>query len=330
MPDFIEIEGQIARLVKRQITAEVPLSELMPHLTIQQPTFLPVLPDHTRIVAFNPETRRGAVLIELAPSRKGFRIHNDQGETRGPDAKRQNEAPDLVGVFQLQLPWAYFIYSFRIGTDNTAITGGKLQDFTIDQGLYFWRPDRIQKLDDQLWGGRIPNVDTQGWICWGNSRHETTSLANRINDMVKNFTNTKFNYHLGAPKPSIYPNYTEWEKDSLKNPLCFSAWEEWKTLPGRTIQSVFESLMDKDLPAASDLSRSELAIPEPPAYFSVARAAEWMNALPEQSRARFLHALRRWTDANPDPADTPTQETTDGSSQDHEATAEAAPDIRRT
>lgn len=324
MTQRLEIEGQIARLVETAVISEVPLSEMMPFLTFQQPTFLPVLPDHSKVVAFNPETKRGAILIELPPAKKYLRIHNDRYNTTGQDAERQNKEQDQVGVFGLQMPWQYFMWAFRIGGDQ-AIVGGQLQDFTIDQGLYFWRKEKISKLEDGLWPGAIPNVDNSGWICWGNSRHDTTSLADRINDMVRNFTNTKFNYHLGARMPAEYRQYTSWEKAS-DNPLVYQTWNMWNTPHSYTVHSLFQDILMENLAQPSDLSHSEYAIPEPPPQFTVAKASEWMDSLPEQSRNRFLHALRRWTDEHPHQT-----EDTNGPEEDAtpDTTPEAAPDRRR-
>lgn len=342
MAQRIEIEGQIARVVEQTTLYETTLEQLMPQLVTRLPTYLPILPDQTKVVAFNPETKRGGLLIEQPPARRNLRIFNDRGATNGPDARRQNENADNIGVFHLQMPWVYFFYGFTVGIDGEAFNEDTiLQDFRLDQGFYLWRNEKLTSMDDRLWRGKVPNVDNGSWICWGYTRHDTSSLAERINDMVKNFSSTTFNYHLDAPKPNKYRSYTAWEEDSLKDPLCYLNWDEWtsdQTVVG-TVSQFFTRHVDTPLGPVADLSRSTDVIPEPPAQFTVARALDWMNNLPEHRRAQFLHALRRWTDNTPAPENTeddtdeatstPELTTTAEPTTTQEDTTDAAPDPNR-
>lgn len=304
MTQLIEIENGIARIVDRTVSSEVPLADLMPQLETRRPTYLPIMPDHARVAAFDPESGRGGFLMELAPAVRHLRIDNegddvneDDDQERFENATERNEG--AIAVFHLQFPWHYFFYSFRIGHDGEDWNDGRLVDFTIDHSLFFFRPDRLKSLEDRLWTGTIPNVDGGAAICWGYTRHETASLHERINDMIKNFTSTIFNYHLGAPRPPDYGSYTEWEKAGLANPLIYREWQMFTQGTGLlSVQQLFAQNVEA-LPAPMDFTNSHIIIPEPPPMFTVARALEWMENLPEHSRERFLHALRRHTDEHP-------------------------------
>lgn len=297
MTQRIEIEGQVARVIEETIVAETSLAALMPHLETRLPSYLPLLPDHTRVVAFNPDTKRGALLVELPPARRHLRVRIERGD-RVPPIDRDRTAQGLA-VWHVQMPFQYFFYAFTLRDTTTRIAG--TQDFTLDNGLYLWRKEAIRSLNDPVWTGRIWNVDNNARICWGYTRHETASLALRVDDMVKSFPHTIFNLHLGYPRPNELASMLAWEQES-ENPLAYREWSDWNGTPlYRSINELFERAMrEEGLPTPTPLENGTDAIPLPPETFTVARALEWMDGLPEQRRNRFLHALQRWTTTHPD------------------------------
>lgn len=298
----IIIEGQMVRLVEEAIVGETTLNDLRPLLATRAPTIFPVQPDHTRIAAFNPEKKKGIIIIELLPARHNLRVFYDRGEIgctprdygRADDQQRAN--------FNIQLPYQYFVYTYELETRGDLNYDGQIADFTLNRGDLYWRKEPLTGITDLLIPAQIWNV-RNAQICWGYQRHDTQTLAQRIDDMVKNFPFTDFTAHYGSPVPNGYDDYTAWEEASEGNPFVFRDWTDFDTAYGHglTVKSLIDRAIENtDEVLLADTTRTFDAIPEPPPMFTIGRAIDWFENLPENLRPRFLWALNRYlTGAEP-------------------------------
>lgn len=292
MTQVIEIEGGIARVVDRRVVSQAPLEQLAPFLETRMPTILPILPDHTRVVAFDPNTKKGILIVETVPFRQHVTCHvelHDYNFTSQDDLNRIANTRDRRVVWNLQFPYQYHVYTFSL---DTGPTGQGLQNFQLNEGKLLWRPTKMTKLDDGFWPAQLFNIDTNARICWGYTQAETASLAQRIDDQVKSFQATIFNTHLGAKKPHNYSGYTAWEEASDKNPLCYLDWSNFKTNPMYTGTKLVESITNAGaIPANLDNTTSIIA--PPPDTFTLGKAREWMERIDPQQRKLFLTALAK-------------------------------------
>lgn len=290
MAQKIVIEGGIARVITEQIVSEAPLESLAPFLETRLATVLPILPDHTRLVAFDPNTKKGVLLIETVPFRQHITCHAERGDYNlvGADQDRINATPDRRPVWNLQFPYQYHVYNFAL---DTGPTGRGLQNFQLNEGKLLWRPAKFTKMDDQFWPAQIFNVDTNARICWGYTQAETASLAQRVDDQVKSFQATIFNTHLGAKRPNGYETYVAWEQAS-ENPLCYVNWTDWNARSPWTAQKLVNELGLSDVPVAKTDDTTD-AIPQPPDVFTIGKALDWFGAISPQQRKLFTVALAR-------------------------------------
>lgn len=303
MVRIVEIEGDIARIVEREIVATTTLDLLAPHMEVRAATITPTLPLGTRIAAFDPEAGRGAVIIEAAPARTNLNVHFDVG-MRGdtpPDDYARGGRPHRA-TFNIQLPFFHFVYGFTLKTtDNGA--GMAAGEFTIDRSYLYMSPAQILTPQDKIWHATMMNVEGAR-ICWGYGDYDNTSLNERLQHMVNEFPNNVFNNHYGMPRPIDYDSYTAWEAAS-ENPFIFRNWKHWNdTPPAGTVAEIIKTHLAKEyernghnyqeLPLPDDMTT--VIIPEPPAQFTQARMREWARTAlgDNDTRARVvLEVLRQ-------------------------------------
>lgn len=291
MAQTIEIDGGIARVIERRIVAQAPLDQLAPFLEVRLPTILPVLPDHTRLIAFDPNTKKGVLMVETIPFRQWVTCHADPNDYNfAPDDQdRLRAAKDHRAAWNVLFPYQYHAYDFLL---DTGPSGVGVQNFQLNAGFLYWRPTKFTKLEDELWPAQLFNIDTNARICWGYTQAETASLAQRIDDQVKSFQATIFNTHLGAKKPVSYGSYVEWEKAADKNPLDFLNWPEFKKKGITTGKKLVEQISALGAVPA-DLDNTTSIIPPPPDTFTIGKAVDWFNRIDPQQRKLFARALER-------------------------------------
>lgn len=295
----IIIEGEVARIVETTVIAETPLSALSEYLETYKPTVLPILPHNTCHVAYDPNTKVGQLVVEIAPTRHHLKFHYRNGDFDTDHVDYSRRDHNDLAVFHIQMPWLYLAYSFILDTadnsrDNTTGREQRLQNFTITDVHFYARPRPVTANDNSLWVMPLANVYGDGRICWGTTTASTGSLAERINDQVNMFTSTTFNNDLGLNTPNAYDSYDAWEKAS-SDPTCFTAWEEFTRTPPVTLAN----FSPEPLP---DL-RAVFNVPPPPPIFTIGRAREWFTTITLPQRRAFLLAMQRAIDetAAPEP-----------------------------
>lgn len=296
MTDFIEIEGEIVRHIRREVVSETTLALAAPHLERRAPSLYPVLPRNTVVAAFDPDAKRGALIVERVPERVNLNVHFDMGLTGNTPNEDYNRG--RRAQFNIQFPYLYFVYGYKMDVRPVGDHVG-LARFSLDRSNLFWAPKPIVNLDDRIWPAKLANVNNSALICWGTPNWDTQdTMATRINQMVNEFPITTFTNHYGMPRPSDYASYVAWEAAS-ENPLCFRDWEQFKTNTGsKKVDEFILKIMANGtgvdytgMPRPEDMA--EVIIPEPPAQFTTGRLRQWIETIPEPLRRRFLAEAAR-------------------------------------
>lgn len=301
MTQQIIIEDGIARIVEQSIIGEAPLAALSDLIVTRKPTIFPVVPDHTRLAAFDPNSGKGMLFIEKSPSVELITVHWDQGNYGAVDIDYSRRDGDDNTEFRLPLPWLYFAYTFQTipgdGRDHTVYGVDTLVRFSIIEADLFWRKEQMRSADDMLTVAKLPNVESTAHICWGGTRADTTSLSARIDEQTKTFFRTIFNNHLRMPMPADYTSYTAWEKDADKL-LAWMSWDnEWD--PTNTTQVKALDHINACFATAPTAGQAiglrdggaNWDLPEPPNIFTIGRARQWARNLDPRARRAMLAAI---------------------------------------
>lgn len=302
MPDIIEIEGDVVRHIRREVVAETSLAQATPYIERRAPSIWPILPDHVALTAFDPDEQRGVLIVERVPERVNLNVWFDRGLTGGTPADDYNRAvqagPNARTRFNIQLPYLYFVYGFKINIRQAQDHVG-LAGFTLDRSTLWWRKDPLRKVEDRLWPAQLPNVNRDAQICWGTPAwdHQDT-MAMRINQMVNEFPITEFTNHYGMPRPAHLASYVAWETES-ENPVAYREWPTWEREAGSVIAKdhalkVMSNGHGKQygtMPSPEDMA--DVLIPEPPRQFTMGRLRQWIEEIPAPMRARFLAEAAR-------------------------------------
>lgn len=201
MPDIIEIEGGIARLVTRQIKYEVPTSDLAQHLVKAQPSTSPILPTGTVALHLNPEQKRYAALVERPPRTELIRL----GVTRLTiedwyDKLGLDDPIEWPHQLSLPIPWEYYWFDGQIEPRFA----GSASVYVMENTYLYWSPSRLQNWGDYVYPAQLPNINDNGSICWGDVSSNNDSFAAKINELVNTFYQSEFNDdwgHMRLPLP---------------------------------------------------------------------------------------------------------------------------------
>lgn len=287
----IVIEGSIVRHERVSVVNETALSELERHLVRYEATTFPVLPYGTVFLSYDRNTGQGFLLVEQKPQRISLgmvhrRGHPDEGHNRA----------NGIDHFNIQLPYQYFAFRFRLGINTT----GTPFNFTIDNYHLYWRNMPFTQPTDTLQVAALPNVNERGGICWGSTLAHTPNdnLATRINAMVIMFPHTTFNEDLGHRTP-FNGSLTQWEEDSV-HPLNYMNWPFWQNTPTFTADQIMGIFNMPPLPMA-EINPAYVELPELPQNFTVGRARQWLNSLPDNTRRRMLQAITEIAEPGSEP-----------------------------
>lgn len=283
----IIIEGDIAKIVQTEVIAQAPVSSITGFLERRLPTTFPLLPDHTRLAAFDPETKRGMFLVEHAPLKTAIQLHEDRDEERIADIDRPRFDNQLRAVFNVLFPYQYFAYPFQITADHE----GRITQFYLGDIYLYWAPNQITTYDDPLWYADLNNIDSDARVCWGQTTTGEETLSRRIDAQVKTFAATVFNGHLGM-HPAGYDSFTEWEALAANpDPLAYSDLPLFAKPPETTVRAILERHWEGDPPPIAADRTNQNFTPPPPGHFTLTRAREWAAALDPNQRRLFLNAL---------------------------------------
>lgn len=284
MPQLIEIEGSLARVISREVVFESQLKDMMPFIENRPPITLPIIPSRTRVVhwdATDTAKQTLELLIELEPS---LRTLTMQPDPWGRGAAGGNK------THKVTLPWTLF--HFKMFTTNPTSTSWTFEDYRC-----FFSKERITDLEQDIIPALLPNVFEDGRICFGNTgadAHQTVS--DRVDQIVNEWYVSNFN-NIGHTRPHYLPwgsaTFAKWEKETKRSPFAWKDFPEWdpETPEGRNhhhyqVKDVFKSTLTR-----TGQIRTEGSIPDLPIIPTFGRAEEWLLALDDNQRFRLRQAL---------------------------------------
>lgn len=244
MAQIIELEGNVARIVERTISYECPLDQIASLLVAEKPIITGALPSNLAFMVANGLDT--FYVIEVPPSKEHLRIvlrgtgyvHQEdyryflndfeRGERTVSDCDEECEPfcgiehesddlddenfPTVTAVFPVSVPWQYWIFCMR---DQT---GGSYPTMRFTIGL--WSNDRITSLDEPLYPMTIPNMNGQGYPCWGDTGTGEQTVRARIDDLVNNFYSSDFNCDYG-PNSGGFETLSAWADASKLDGIDF-------------------------------------------------------------------------------------------------------------
>lgn len=275
MPQRIVIEGDIVQVIEETIVSTAPIASIMPHLERRLPVSVGPLPAGIRFLAYDKDQKTASLLIERPPMVQTIRLHYKSNN--GPTADRARKNAEARAEFKVSLP--YMLWAFR-GSIDTA------NFIRIDSASHWFSPRPTAKLDDRLYAAVMPNIFNGGNICWGGTGATAGYGLDRLGTLVNEFLTTEFNDHLDARFPHTYQSYTDWEKATETDQLC---WQSWDWNAWSDVTRAVSEVIDTNTPPA--VYNFDFVIPTPPPSFTLELARQWIRSIPVRSREVMLAAI---------------------------------------
>lgn len=280
MPTVVEIEGDIARIVRHEVVRQVALADLMPAIERRYPITIPVLPDRTRLVHWdpsNPGDQQLTVFTEMPPAVRTITMQDDAGRGRG--------------TYRIALP--YTVFRFSLSTSDPDINRWSWNDYSC-----FFAKEPLRSTEDLLMPALLPNVFADGRICFGTTgvTNEGT-LAERIDGVMNAWYLSNFNNN-GHVRTQYLPwgstNFTRWVTETADNPLCWRSFPEFE--PGTPEYGQQEHTPVKHMLTRIGATRTTPlrvtgSIPELAVVPTFGAAEDWLRGLTETQRTRLRVAM---------------------------------------
>lgn len=268
----IIIENNQARIV--DITESYPCSieDLVKKLETKPDFQYGPLPEGTAFVAITDNGNRIRILIGRPP---GIRqVTTDYHHLRFVSTEDEGSTRTRLRHYTVSLPWLYWHFSGSIiGTD----------DISIDESYMYASLQKITSMSDMIYRVPLPNLYSDARICWGSSSPDSSirGLA-RLDVLVNEYFNTEFNDDLYQPVPRPFTSMTEWQAATAAEK------NTWTKLNLDPMGILSDQFLQPHLIANPQVT---ITIPPPPESFTIGRAREWMNSIPERDRRVILNAL---------------------------------------
>lgn len=280
MPEIIQIEGDLVRVYNQEVVREARLNDLLPHLEHRPPITIGPIPMSARFIHWD----------ESDPQRKTVQIICEQ--TPGNKTTIYNQRRYVISV-----PWTYWIFDFRTAGNPLDVTA----PWAMQNSRIFWARERVVSLQSEVRRALIPNCDTQGGICYGNTGVPAhLPLDVRVDRLISEFWQTQFTHDSGTGSPwqseTGSNSWRRWDQESRANPNAWTMFPEWDPTVGRDNHGrmpafVLADLLGKDQRRAAAVT-VEGAIPDMITPMTFGRAEEWAAALTPVDRHRLFTALQ--------------------------------------
>ena len=320
MPNFIEIEGGLARIVTREVTREVPLASVLPFIENRPPVtlFHPRSAVATYWNESNPLDREVKFLCELEPGVRSI-VKIDRR-------------------YRLAMPWTYFVFAFRSQTNGAEVNPADGSHYSMVDYFCFHAPRRFESLDDRVWAAFLPNVYEDGRICFGSTGvRNNQPLANRVDQLVNDWYQTRFNndVHDGRHHPLPFngrlPNgWINWVNETRDHGLgAIARMPEWNepssTIPNWSFRDVLTGRSSNGVvtphhiqinPERPRLGTVTEEIPEIQMPWTFGRVEEWFASLTDIQRMRVLRSAQNFVAENPEAIAAPEPDNTPEPNED--------------
>lgn len=271
MPQYIEIENGLARVVRREVLAESTLEALLPLMETHLPVLTPPLTRaYPTVIAYwdesNPRVKRLQTLTELPP--KVRTLHHGGRDRRVP------------------LPYLYFLFEAVTSDTNAATaTNWQLEDYRV-----YMTNTPVTDATSKLWHPCLPNIFNDERICFGSTAPPATQrYGDRVDNIINEFFVSQFNNDLTIYFPAKYGGWTGWTR-AASDPFDWVDWPEWTNGQERTLAQI----LDVERTNRLDPILTNNGIPELPLGMTFGRAEEWLTGLTDSQRAHLLRAFENY------------------------------------
>lgn len=288
MTQIIEIEGDLVRVVERNVRSQANLADVLPHIETRIPISMPIMPrNRTPIVRFDPRdptNMRLDMFMELPPGVRTIQVNRHE-------------------QVRIALPWTVFYFRITANDGNP-----QTQNWAFNEWACFHSKDQLVSLDQKLIPAMLPNVFGDGRICYGTTAVDANQpLHDRLDELVNSWYISNFN-NIGHVRGSYMPwgsaggDYTKWVDETNRSASCWRTWPEWdETTPEGANQQHLTPLeiIDVEMERTTPI-RLEGAIPDLPLALTFGRADEWLRGLTNNQRLRLHNALATLQREGPD------------------------------
>lgn len=294
MPQEILIQGDLVTVRDVTPTHTVALADFLPHIEKRHPIVMPLLPDRVKTVRWdssNLDAQQLEVLIQVEPSVRSISVRRTRTFGAG--------APDTQ--YRVSLPYLLFIF-----TATTSDQAGLMWD--INEYRVFNANAPLTSLDQKVCAAMLPNVYSDGRICFGNTGVAAgMPLHDRLNAIVNQYYLTSFDtshhvrdYYLpyGAGNNEFEP----WVEHTAEDPNCWRSLPEWtegspehQRQHWYTVKDLLGPQFDRTTPIA-------LAGDIPDMRFrpTFGVAEEWVAQHDRADILRLDHAIDMWLADHPE------------------------------
>lgn len=272
--EHIRIQGDLVQYVEEHVTRQVTLKDFINKIEVSQPVTLPTL-GRTQVFAHFEQqgmVKRIFAMTEIPPGVR-FISKNLWGST----ARR----------YRLSFPWTYMWFVAETSDDLSRATWS-FSDYRI-----FHSKNQYKNMDDEFISARVPNVYSDGRICWGATGVDPRmTLADRIDQLTNEWYVSRFNTDLDSEHS--YPNragtFKEWVLGTMENGRWYETWSDW-TDPSVPKFTVRQLLRDHNVTPFTERINNPGAIPAVPTNMTFGSWDEWWAQLEPLQRARASVSL---------------------------------------
>lgn len=280
MTRTIEIEGGLARIVDKVLVQELPLADAMPLIENRPPVTLPVLPKNHVVSAYwdesDPASKTLELLVSIDPATRllPYDVANRYGD-------------------ECRVALPYTVFHFRLIANQPNPQG---RHWTFDSTRVFFARENPKNLDQQVIAALLPNVYSDGRICFGNTAVPVDQpLSDRVDQLVNEWYLSEFADHHVREYPWPWAKrtgrgYRKWVTESARDPRCWTQWPEWDLNDTHQQHWRLGDLFGQPI-HNTDAMTVIGAIPQLPEQPTFGRAEQWLNGLTPTQRFRLRTAL---------------------------------------
>lgn len=264
---YIKIENELVTVINESVERSVRLEDWLPLIEKRSPVLLPVLPQSTRAIWWDPTDIASQKLMLMMEQQPQTIRLNMQGHTK-----------------VLSIPWTRFVF-YASTPGPTRPLSWRLEDYRI-----FWSKNRYQdpSAHDMI-KALLPNVYGDGRICFGSTgARADQSLADRLDQTVNEFYISAFNHDLGIDYPNRWRGFAPWIRMTERNPNAWMDWPDWES--GRFGEFSWNTLNEgyfRNTTSRLDEVIATNGIPPLQTGATFGRVEEWIAGLNNNQRARL-------------------------------------------
>jgi hypothetical protein len=164
--ETIEIANGVVKLVEREVVKSITLRAFKESILATMGFQTPLLPPGT--VLYGHKEQKSLYVLEQPPAKRTIK-HKKEA--------RRNGAPM---EYAIPLPWVYFLAQFN--------------NYALEDLLVFFRPERLMKVEEDLYYPALPNCFADCRVCLGDYRFDvTSSIPARVTSVMTFFWDSIFN-----------------------------------------------------------------------------------------------------------------------------------------